>query len=385
MSAFTTLLCILLRAEEKSESVLSDNPRLSNDAGPRSSSDPLDLHSLKVELDSILATHDLTAATTKDLSFLLRSEIYYPLSQLEIPPMFRSSFYSPPIGESLNASMDELSNQLTQGHFLLAAHLSAKLLTSPLIKSSDVQLIFTLLYTRLACLELTGNSSFAAQEAKALEDLNSAFYYVDADFEVDSDAGQHGRARRSFHIVPWPLRVLAVRLQSIAFGDPRRSITGLYELAFEARKESMQPTLDDTEKQVWKDRLSDLGIRTVSALVEMGDLDAARRSLRNLGNPEDVRNQARAVLLALRIGDLAFARQTLEHSSVLQDGILNPLTAMSEGSYDEAAIKWKALLEGPVGPIKPMAVQNLAVCLLYTGQLNEVCYYCLSYCFWSRH
>ncbi|OKL63132.1 hypothetical protein UA08_01625 [Talaromyces atroroseus] len=346
-------------------------PRLSNDAGPLASSDPLDLHPLKVELDIILATHDLSAAATKDLSFLLRPEIYYPLSQLEVPPMFRSSFYNPSIGESINASMDVLRNQLEQGHFLLAAHLSAKLLTSPLIKSSDVQLIFNLLYTRLACLELTGHGSFAAQESKALEDLNSAFYYVDADFEVDSDPGQHGRARRSFHIVPWPLRVLAVRLQSIAFGDPRRSITGLYELGFEARREFMQPTLDNTEKQVWKDRLADLGIRAVSALVEMGDLDAARRSLRNLGNSENISNQARAVLLALRVGDLTSARETLKGSSVLQDGILTPLTSMAEGSYDDATVKWKALLKGPIGPMKPIAVQNLAVCLLYTGQLNE--------------
>lgn len=349
--------------------------RFSHDAGARSPSDPLDLHTLTVQLDSILATHDLSAATTKDLSFLLRSEIYHPLSQLEIPPMFRSSFYNPPIAESISASMDTLNNQLAQGHFLLAAHLSAKLLTSPLMRSSDAGLIFNLLYVRLACLELTGNSAFAAQESKALEDLNSAFYYVDADFEVGSDAGHHRRSRRSFHIVPWPLRVLAVRLQSMAFGDPRRSITGLYELGFEARREFMQPNLDNAQKQVWKARLSDLGIRTVNALVEMGDIDAARRSLKSLSDPGDISNQGRAILLALRIGDLAFARNVLENSSVLQDGILGPLTAMAEGSYDKAAEQWKALLEGPIGPAKPMAVQNLAVCLLYSGKLKEVCYY----------
>lgn len=266
--------------------------------------------------------------------------------------------------------MEVLNKQLSQGHFLLAAHLSAKLLTSPLIQSSDANVIFTLLYTRLACLELTGNSAFAAQESKALEDLNSTFYYVDADFKVDSDV--HGHARRSYHIVPWPLRVLAVRLQSIAFGDSRRSITGLYELGFEARRELMQPGLDKTQKQIWRDRLYDLGVRTVNALVEMGDLDAAQRSLNNLGDSENIDNQARSILLALRIGNLALAKDILEKSTVLQDGILKPLTTMAEGSYEEAAVQWKALLDNSTQLDRPMIVQNLAVCLLYTGQLNEV-------------
>lgn len=325
---------------------------------------------MRVELDNILADHDVSGVVTKDLSFLLRPEIYHPLSQLEIPPMFRSSFYNPPIGESIKASMATLNKQLMQGHFLLAANLSAKLLTSPLIQPSDAKVIFTLLYTRLACLELTGNSAFAAQESKALEDLNSAFYYVDADLEVDSDA--QGRARRSHHVVPWPLRVLAVRLQSIAFGDARRSITGLYELAFEARREIMLSDVDETQRQVWKDRLFDLGIRTVNALVEMGDLDAARRSLENLGTSKNISNETRAVLLALRVGDLVYAKNALEKSSALQDGILKPLTTMAEGAYDEAAVQWKTLLDSPMESAKPMIVQNLAVCLLYTGQLNEV-------------
>jgi hypothetical protein len=105
----------------------------------------------------------------------------------------------------------------------------------------------------------------------------------------------------------------------------------------------------------------------------MGDLDAARRSLSNLGGSENIDNQARSVLLALRIGDLALAKDILENSTVLQDGILKPLTTMAEGSYDEAAVQWKALLDNPVESARPMIAQNLAVCLLYTGKLNEVC------------
>ncbi|EED19562.1 conserved hypothetical protein [Talaromyces stipitatus ATCC 10500] len=354
------------RSPQKSQPL---HPRFSHDTGSLSPSKPLDLSPLRVELDSILANYEHSAVVKKDLSFLLRPDIYHPLSQLEIPSMFRSSFYNPSIGEPIGASMEVLKKQLAQGHFLLAAHLSAKLLTSPLIEPSDANVIFTLLYTRLACLELTGNSAFAAQESKSLEDLNSTFYYVDSDFNVESDV--HDRTRRSYHIVPWPLRVLAVRLQSIAFGDSRRSITGLYELAFEARMELMQPGLDKTQKEIWRDRLYDLGIRTVNALVEMGDLDAARRSLSNLGDSGNIKNKARSILLALRIGDLTLAKDILERSTELQEGILIPLTTMAEGSYDEAAGQWKALLDNPAESARPMIVQNLAVCLLYTGKLNE--------------
>ncbi|KAH8695328.1 hypothetical protein BGW36DRAFT_200347 [Talaromyces proteolyticus] len=352
------------RSPQKSQARTS---HLSSDVGP---SDSFDLKSLNAEIDSILASESVTS-TAKDLSFLLRPEIYHPLSQLEIPPVFRTPFYSPSIEEPIEVSMGILNGFLTQGHFLLAAHLCAILLTSPAIRPLDRQTIFTLFYTRLACLELTGNTAFAAQESKALEDLHSTFYYVDTDLEVAGDTKPQTRYRNSYHIVPWPLRVLAVRLQSIGFGDSRRGITGLYELGFEARAEAMRPGLDKAKKQIWQERLSDLGIRSVNALVEMGDLDAAQRSLGSLGLGDSDAIKVRAGLLALRIGDITTAKDILDKSSVLREGVLKPLTSMADGNYDEAISEWRTLLETSPKSAEPMIVQNLAVCLLYTGQLNE--------------
>lgn len=346
------------------------NPRLSADATSLPTANFPTLGQLGEELDAIVASYKLHTLVSKDFSFLLRPEIYHPLSLLDIPPTFRSSFYNPAIGEPLETSLQALNTQLTQGHFLLAAHLSAKLLTSPILQSSDAGVIFMLLYTRLACLELTGNSSFAAQESKALEDLNSTFYYVDIDLKADNST--HDPRRGLYHIVPWPLRVLAVRLQSIAFGDSRKTITGLYELAFEARREFMRPTQEVAIKQVWRERLHDLGTRIANALIEMGDLDAAKRSLMNLRGQADTRTEARSVLLALRIGDLSLAKHILDKSPVLNEGILRPLTTMAEGSYEDAAAQWKLLLGESSESLQPIIVQNLAVCLLYTGCLNEV-------------
>ncbi|CRG86399.1 hypothetical protein PISL3812_03405 [Talaromyces islandicus] len=341
-----------------------------SDVGNLSPSNPLDLSSLSVKIDSIFESQGLSSAT-KDLSFLLRSEIYHPLSQLEIPPVFRSPFYSPNIEEPIEVSLAVLNEFLSKGHFLLAAHLSAILLTSPSMRPSDSKTIFTLLYTRLACLELTGNTALAAQESKALEDLHSTFYYVDADIVAAGDGAPRVPQKNSYHIVPWPLRVLAVRLQSIGFGDPRRGITGLYELGFEARQELMRPGLDKSKRQIWQERLLDLGIRSVNALVEMGDLDAAQRSLNNLGFGDSDSIKIRAALLALRIGDVTAAKEIVSKSDVLEEGVLKPLTSMADGRYDDAISEWRALLENPIKSNEPMVVQNLAVCLLYTGQLNE--------------
>lgn len=332
-----------------------------------------------MELDNILAARDLPI--TKDLSFLLRPDLYHPLSQLDVPPMFRSPFQGLAIGETLTTSLSRINALVAEGHFLIAAHLCGLLLTSSILAPTDTKTIFTLLYTRLSCLQLTGNTVLAAQESKALEDLNSAFYYVQAENDTAGDGPP-----RSYHIVPWPLRVLAVRLQSIGFGDSRRGIAGLYELGLEARRELLQPGLDPAHKKIWQDRLEDLSIRVVNALIELGDLDAARRTLETMSkkSSNDSTLTARRVLLHLRIGDVAAAKRVLEEAQpdTVQAEFLNPMIQMTEGRYDEAAEAWKALLEGnPSKSAEPVIKQNLAVCLLYIGKLSEVCFLLLNWLF----
>ncbi|KAJ9309467.1 hypothetical protein DTO217A2_1085 [Paecilomyces variotii] len=339
----------------------------------RSPLGPLDNYdSIQTQLDHILKED--VSALKKDLSFLQRAEIYHPLSQLEIPPAFRAAFTTPSPGEDLPALLKTLDKLLNEGHFLLAAHLCGTLLTSHFVSPTDSNTIFTLFYIRLACLELTGNGILAAQESKALEDLNSSFYYVSPDLEITGQARDQTQKPRPRHIAPWPLRVLAVRLQSIGFGDARRGIAGLYEIGLEARQEIMRPGIDKAEKQVWKDRLADLGLRSVNALIEMGDLDAARRSLESLKGPgpESDTEKLRRAFLNIRIGDVGTARDILNESTQLGEGILNPLLDMAEGRYDDAVAGWKSLLEkSPSKDQEAMFTNNLAVCLLYIGKLNE--------------
>lgn len=312
----------------------------------------------------------------KDLSYLLRYDVYHSLAQIDIPPALRSEFIAPTSDQSLASCLGTLEKFLAEGHFLLAAYLSATILTSSLVTPTDTKLILSLFYTRLACLELSGNTILAAQESKALEDLTSTFYYVEpTPSTTETDDSQKHRAHPR-HLVPWPLRVLAVRLQSIGFGDSRRGIGGLYDIGLEARREILRPEITEQERKIWKERLSDLGIRTVNALIEMGDLIAARRSLENLqiSGPGAEAMKLRKALLLILIGDMDSAKQIVEESQESDTTLFKPLLSMAEGRYDEAVAGWQSLLEQqPSRSDKGMISQNLAVCLLYIGQLNEVC------------
>ncbi|KAI9929112.1 hypothetical protein MW887_001516 [Aspergillus wentii] len=316
-------------------------------------------------------------STEKDLSFLLRYDIYHSLSQIDIPPALRSEFITFKPDEPLSLTLGTLERLLAEGHFLLAAYLCGAILTSSVVSPTDASLIFGLIYTRLACLELSGNALLAAQESKALEDLNSAFYYVDTYPQPSNDEADqsHPKEPKNFrHIVPWPLRLLAIRLQSIGFGDSRRGIGGLYEIGLEARREIMRPEANQDERKIWRERLADLRIRSVNALIEMGDFDAARRSLHSLrtSEPESEIDKTRKALLLFAIGDLDAAKQVFTGPDEARETILKPLLSMAEGRYNDAVTEWRSLLESePRRPDEAMISQNLAVCLLYTGQLNE--------------
>lgn len=328
------------------------------------------------ELDP-LAPDDLPETLGKDLSFLLRHNIYHPLSQIDIPPPLRSEFIVLNPGESLSSSLSVLENLLAEGRFLIAANFAGAILTSSLILPTDIKMIFALFYTRLACLELSGNTMLAGQESKALEDLNSAFYYIDSSFDSPEtdNKDEHDHEYVPRHIVPWPLRVLAVRLQSIGFGDSRRSIGGLYEIGLEARGEIMKRNTDESVRELWRERLADLGIRSVNALVEMGDLDAAKRSLEGLRTfgPESDVTKFRKALLFLRIGDLDAAKRAFGGSHESKEAaLLQPLLSMSEGLYNDAVTEWRALQENKSSMDGALVAQNLAVCLLYIGKLDEV-------------
>lgn len=251
---------------------------------------------------------------------------------------------------------------------------------SPTLSPSDHSQIFSLIYTRLACLTLCNQTTLAAQEIKSLEDLSSSTYLDPL---------------TSTHLVPWPLRVLAIRLQGMGFNDARRGVMGYYDLGREARLmlSSLKPKLKDQDPpsaeliadiKMWEDRLADLGIRVASALVEMDDLEGAGRFLSTLKPRagEEAGLGLKKALVWLFLGDLEKARDSVSLAGGDAEKVVAALVLMAEGRYGDAAHVWEELCDGAEGQAKgekAMWRQNWGVCLLYLGKIDEVCNFFLSF------
>ncbi|KAI1371656.1 hypothetical protein F4677DRAFT_287349 [Hypoxylon crocopeplum] len=312
--------------------------------------------------------------TSADFSFLLRPEIYHQLSPLSVPGAFRNNPSRQPEPETPIAEL------LRRGHFRAAAIAAVQALTSspvsavaaaahPPVDPADHARVFELLYVRLACLCLMDAAPLAAQESKALEDLNAACY-------LDALTGAH--------LVPWALRVLGVRLQAIGFGDPRRAVMSYYDMAREARAEVLRAgrAHDHSAAELWKLRLADLGVKVAGALVEMDDLAGAAEHLATLGDGNqpfkvggDGRLAMSRALLWLHLGDVEAALCCVRDGKGSETGeqIVNALADMADGEYEAALEKWMTLRDAmnENGIHDEMVGVNLAVCLLYTGKMTE--------------
>ncbi|KAL2683201.1 hypothetical protein Neosp_007669 [[Neocosmospora] mangrovei] len=298
----------------------------------------------------------LGEAKAKDFSFLLRPEIYHPLTPLNVPVAFRNSQKQP----SPEAPLEEL---LANGHFRAAAIAAVQELTgsgaSGGIDPTDSAKIFSLLYTRLACLTLIDATPLAAQEVKALEDLNDIRKYV------DETTGEH--------LVPWELRVLNVRLQALGFGDARRAVMSYHDLAREARDRIAKAAAqhDNSVTELWKARLGDLGIQVAGALIELEDLTGAAHHLSTLRDRGDGRMTLSKALLWLHLGDADSARACARQVSASDENaekLIMALCDMADAEYENALDSWKELKETMDDE---MVGVNTAVCLLYLGRIQE--------------
>ena len=292
----------------------------------------------------------------KDFSFLLRPEIYHPLTPLNVPIAFRNSPKQP-------APDTPLRDLLSRGFYRAAAIAAVQELTStgsntPKIDPADHARIFNLLYIRLTCLTLIDATPLAAQEVKAFEDLNNPVLYV------DEATGEH--------LVPWDLRVLNVRLQALGFGDPRRAVMSYHELARETRARIARATSehDNSGRELWKERLYDLGIRIAGALVEMDDLEGAGQLLGTLKDRGDGKVGLSRALLWLHVGNTDEARRVVGQGGSGEKVVL-ALAEMADGNFDAALDKWHSLGED-ASEEDEMVGTNRAVCLLYMGRMDEV-------------
>ena len=260
-----------------------------------------------------------------------------------------------------------LHQLLERGHFRAAAIAAVQELTGSGagggVDPQDADRIFSLLYTRLACLTLIDSTPLAAQEVKALEDLNSPRTYI------DETTGEH--------LVPWELRVLNVRLQALGFGDPRRAVMSYHDLAREARDHIRKASTrhDNSARELWKARLHDLGIKVAGALIEMEDLSGAAHHLSTLRDHGDGKLALSKALLWLHLGNAEQARSCARHCSndtADTEKIILALCDMADADHQAALEKWQGLGDSLEGD--EMVGVNMAVCLLYLGKIHEVNY-----------
>ncbi|KAF4587912.1 tetratricopeptide-like helical [Ophiocordyceps camponoti-floridani] len=279
-----------------------------------------------------------------DFSFLLRPEVYHPLTTLNVPP----PFHSPSKRTDPDASLEEL---LQRGQFRAAAVAAVRQLTGSDVDPRDGRLILNLFYTRLACLTLIDATAMAAQEAKAVEDLR---LYVDGDGE---------------HLAPWPLRLLHVRLQALGFGDARRAVMSYHDLAREARLRIAWAGDDADARALWTARLDDLAIHVAGALVDMDDLAGAVHHLDSL--PDAGREGSRLALcralLWLQVGDADRARQSASRCAPDADEVVRALCDMAEADYESALARWEVMDDDD----DEIVAVNKAVCLLYLGRMGQ--------------
>lgn len=319
------------------------------------------------------------AAEERDLSFLLDPSLYHPLSQVEVPGPFRKPYLpSPTKSTSLAKSLTQLDGLLSECEFLRAAQFASAILTSGTIRPMDAPTIFKLLEIRYSCLELCGNLAYAAQEAKALEDISSAFYYDDAEESAGGagDDSSQGSKPVPRHVMPFSLRLQALRLQSIGFSDPRRGVSTLYDTAAECREHLLSPLTSADERPLWAQRLSQVSIHVVNALVEMGDLDCAARTLASLkpSQADDVATwEARMILLRIKMGHVIKAKSLLNASQVPDPAksMLTALLAISQGRIDEAALLLSQIDPSVDPAVSALVRQNLAVAYLYNGEIKK--------------
>ncbi|CAD0114497.1 unnamed protein product [Aureobasidium uvarum] len=303
-----------------------------------------------------------------DLSPLLRPSLYAPVPTTQIAAPFLESLHQP-------APDVDLETLLSDRRFIHAADKATDVLTSGSVSPSDTQRILELLYTRFSCLAICNQTTLAAKEAKPLSDL------------LARESSTYTRPYREVFLsqVPWSLRLLLLKLQVLGTADlHRRAIMGLYALSSECRTLAQKARVekDDAAFNVWRDRLSDLGLRVASELIDMGELETARRHLATLSSQptrpdEDNKMCIRKTLLLLKIGDTQAAKKCLaSYSSTpsntdqnieIQKHVLEALTHLSASDFPTAVSSLQSLADKY--PSDPLITHNLAIAYLYTNNV----------------
>ncbi|KAF4550977.1 Hypothetical protein D9617_15g043310 [Elsinoe fawcettii] len=299
-----------------------------------------------------------------DLSFLLRPQLYSPLPTTSLLPPFLGPTHQQPPKES------SLLDLTSKGFFRHAAIKAASDLCTGTVPASDIALVLETFHVRLSCLLICGYLEIAAQEARPLGDYLARL--ATQTRVGGSRPGSAAGGAQGAGFVPWGLRVLVQRLSGVGAQDGgRRAVMGWYALAGECRG-CFAPAGTEEEREGWRVRLMDLGVRVAGELVGMGEVEAATRHLEDLQEEGGMNDEmrARVGLLYVRVGDV---RRAGEVVGAMGEGkgreVLDGLIKFADADYQGAAVKFEVLHDSDKKDA--LTANNYAIALLYKGQMEK--------------
>ncbi|KAG0284095.1 Trafficking protein particle complex subunit 12 [Linnemannia gamsii] len=295
--------------------------------------------------------------------------------------------------EQRQASRSEILHELTINNSwrAMTRYTRSQILMTP---SDHILELINLWYARLLALVKLGQYEMAQAELDQLGDLYGPQYRYE-NYAPDSFAAQgsqsveqpQGDGIRRGCMVPFEMFVLRAHLQGY-LGDTYEAIDQLYELIMRSKKfEAICQVSDDLVgiKQ-WQDIAGQLHLMVLNYLVELKDYPSATKHARDLSRnyPRDVNFQSGLGRLYLQLGDLVRAEEVFNeveamvksHRSEteqahfrLQLTMNQALLAVTQGQWLTAKAAFEEVLTQE--PENLAATNNLAVCELYAGQLNE--------------
>ncbi|KAF9431170.1 Trafficking protein particle complex subunit 12 [Podila epigama] len=303
----------------------------------------------------------------------------------QIPPEYRTlrDWNSLTEAELRQGSRAETLHELTINNSwrAMARYTRSQILSTP---SEQIVELINLWYARLLALTKLGQHEMAQAELDQLGDLLGPQYrYESYPPGMFTRYGQNGDENLKGCMVPFELFVLKARLQG-HLGDIYEAIDQLYELIMRCKKFEAICRVggDTTGVQHWQDLAGQLHLLVLNYLVELKDYPAATKHARGLAAryPHDINFHSGLGRLYLQLGDLEQAEKTFknveamvkkhpEHSHFKLQLIMNKaLLAVTQGNWQTAKSAFEEILVHE--PENLAASNNLAVCELYSGQLD---------------
>ncbi|KAF9155188.1 Trafficking protein particle complex subunit 12 [Linnemannia schmuckeri] len=294
--------------------------------------------------------------------------------------------------EQRQASRSEILHELTINNSwrAMTRYTRSQILMTP---SDHILELINLWYARLLALVKLGQYEMAQAELDQLGDLHGPQFryenYAPDSFAVQGvqSIEQPNNTIRRGCMVPFEMFVLRARLQGY-LGDTYEAIDQLYELIMRSKKfEAIcQVAGDSVGIKQWQDIAGQLHLMVLNYLVELKDYPAATKHARDLSRkyPRDINFQSGLGRLYLQLGDLVRAEEVFKevetmvknHRSEaeqvhfrLQLTMNRALLAVTQGQWLAAKAAFEEVLAQE--PENLAATNNLAVCELYAGQLNE--------------